>query len=143
MTPIIPDNICKLYLIEYGSTAGRKLVGCTTGDSISFNTEIIEVTGPTAEFVEVLPTYKSGTISSDTVLIMADGGDAQYASTVLIEWDKAKQKLSFDYEWMEGVTPKTISGAAYITSLSINAPAQDFASVQIALQITGEWQLDF
>lgn len=143
MTPIIPDNICKLYIVEFGSTASRKLVGCTTGDSINFNTEVVEVTGPTAEFVEVLPTYKSGTISSDTVLIMADGGDAQYASTVLMEWDKSKQKLAFAFEWVEGSSTKTIYGAAYITSLSINAPAQDFASVQLSLNITGEWQLDF
>lgn len=142
MTPIKAD-LCKLYLREYGSTIGWKLVGCTTGDSITFNTEVVEVTGPTSDFVEVLPTYHSGQISSDTVLIMTESGDPQHASTQLIEWHKANQKLEFQFEWTEGIASKAIIGAAYITSLSINAPAQDFASVQIALNITGEWQLDF
>jgi hypothetical protein len=38
---------------------------------------------------------------------------------------------------------KSIDGTAYISSLSINAPSNDFASVQIALKVTGEWTLDF
>ena len=142
MTPIKAD-LCKLYLREYGSTAGTKLIGCTTGDSISFADEMLETTGLTSAYVELVPTYKSGQISSDTVLIMTESGDPQHATTQLIEWQKASQKLEFDFEWTEGVATKSITGAAYITSLSINAPAQDFASVQIALNITGEWQLDF
>lgn len=138
MTPINGD-LASLSLKEFGSVDGVKLVGCTTGDSITFNTEFIETTGVTAAFVESVPTYKSGEISSDTVLIMTDTGDPQHASTQLAEWQKAGTKLYFEWAW----STKKITGAAYISALSINAPAQDFANVTISLNITGEWDLDF
>lgn len=138
MTPIKGD-LCLLYLNEYGATAGAKIIGCTTGDSITFNTEVVEVTGLSSDFVELLPTYQSGTISSDMVVLETEGGDSQFASRQLVEWQKTKQKLQFQLYY--GV--HSIAGAAYITSLSINAPAQDFASVQLALNISGEWGITY
>ena len=142
MTPIKGD-FATLYLEEYGTSAGFGIVGCTTGDAINFNTELVEVTGVSSNFVEVLPTFQSGNITTDSLLITTVSGDTQIASDVLVGWQKNQQQLGFTYEWMDGVTPYTISGIAYIISLSINAPAQDFANVTIGLQITGEWQLDF
>lgn len=138
MTPIKGD-LCLLYLNEYGATAGAKIIGCTTGDSITFNTEVVEVTGLSSDFVELLPTYQSGTISSDMVVLETEDGDSQFASRQLVEWQKTKQKLQFQLYY--GV--HSIAGAAYITSLSINAPAQDFASVQLALNISGEWGITY
>ena len=142
MTPLI-GNLASLYLEEYGTSAGFGLIGCTTGDSIQLNTEMVEVTGATSSFVEVKPTYKSGSITSDTVLITTASGDTQIATDVIVEWQKNSQKLGFTFEWVDGATTYSITGAAYITALSINAPAEDFISVSIQLQITGEWQLDF
>lgn len=139
----IQGDFSKLYLEEYGSTAGIKIVGCTTGDAINFNTEMLEVTGPAADFVEFLPTYNSGTITSDSVLITATSGDPQLASDVILTWQYNKQQLAFIFEWVDGGTTYSIDGAAYITSASVNAPAQDFASVQLSLQITGQWNLNF
>jgi len=143
MTKAIKGDFCKLYLRENGSTSGFKIIGCTSGDSITFNTETIEKTPTTTAFIEYLNTYKSGNISSDMVLIYAESGDAQYASTVVLEWDKASQILDFVFEWTEGIVLKQITGIGLITSLSINGAAQEFAAIQITIQISGEWYLDF
>ena len=138
MTPIKGD-LCLFYLNEYGATAGAKIIGCTTGDSITLNTEMLETTPITSDFLEFVPTYQSGSLSSDTVVIETEAGDSQFASRQLVEWQKTKQKLQFQLYY--GI--HSIQGAAYITSLSINAPAQDFASVQLSLQITGEWGITY
>jgi hypothetical protein len=142
MTATIGD-FSRIYLKEAGSTGGSKIIGCTTGDSITFNTEFLELTPIDDRFVESEPTYKSAEISTDALLITADVGDAQYSTTVLIGWDKASTKLDFVFEWDELGVQKSIDGTAYISSLSINAPSNDFASVQIALKVTGEWDLNF
>lgn len=142
MSTPIKGDLCLLKLRDFGNTDPYTLIGCTTGDSITFNTEMLETTGTTGGFIEMRPTYKSGTISSDTVLLYSPSGP-ELGSIVLIGWEKVNQKLDFEFSWTEDVNPRKITGAAYITSLSINAPAQDFASVQLTLNITGEWQLDF
>jgi len=73
MTPIKGD-FAQIYLRESGTTEGFKVVGCTTGDTFNDTTEMAEVTGLTSDFVEFKPTYKSATLSTDALLIYADGG---------------------------------------------------------------------
>ena len=142
MTPIKGD-FAQIYLRENGTTEGFKIVGCTTGDTFNDTTELAEVTGLTSDFVEFKPTYKTANLTTDALLIYADGGDAQYASEVLLQWSKDKQKLDFLYIYGDGLTEKEIEGACYINSCSVNAPSNDFGSVQISLQCTGEWTLTF
>lgn len=142
MTPIKGD-FSKIFLNEFGSTSGDKLIGCTTGDTFNDTTEMAEITGLTSDFAEFVPTYKSGTLTTDAMLIYTDGGDAQYSTQVLLEWSAAKTKLTFIYQFSDGVTDSEIDGICYINSLSINAPANDFASVQIGLQCSGQWNLTF
>jgi len=141
MTPIKGD-FSKIFLASSVDLV-YKIAGCTTGDTINFNNELVEVTGPTSDFVAVKPTYRSGTLTADMVFITALGGDPQMASDILLTWDKAKLLLKFIYQWLDGSTPYEISGDCYIASLSINGAAQEFTSVQISLQISGEWFLDF
>lgn len=143
MTPI-PANIAVLRLCTQSEDIDdAKLIGCTTGDSINFNTDIIETTSTTSSFSEFLPTYKSGEISSDTVLIMTAAGDNQLASTQLLQWHRDDEKLKFSYEWIEGTTHKKIKGNANILTLSISAPAEEFISVALQLKINGQWELEF
>lgn len=143
MSTPIKGDLSKIYLTEFGTTLGTKIIGCTTGDTFTDTTEMAEITGLTSDFVAFLPTYKSGTLSTDTMLLFADSGDPQWATEKLLTWSKEKTKLSFQYIYTDGLTDKEIAGECYITSLSINAPAQDFANVTIGLQCTGEWNLTF
>lgn len=139
----IPGKFSKLYFSEYNSTAGYGVSGCTISDSLQLNTEMLEVTNPTDNYVNVLPTYKSGSISVDSLLITTTGGDPQIASSQMIRWQQDNEKLDFTYEYTDGTVTNTIAGSCYITSLSITGAANDFATVQITLNITGAWHLNF
>jgi len=139
----IPGKFSKLYFSEYNSTAGYGVSGCTISDSLQLNTEMLEVTNPTDNYVNVLPTYKSGSVSVDSLLITTTSGDPQIASSQMLSWHQDNEKLDFTYEYTDGTITNTISGSCYITALSITGAANDFATVQISLQITGAWQLNF
>ena len=139
----IPGKFSKLYFSEYNSTAGYGISGCTISDSLQLNTEMLEITSPTDNYVNVLPTYKSGSINVDSLLITTVGGDPQIASSQMISWHQDNEKLDFTYEYTDGINTYTIGGACYITSLSITGASNDFATLQISLQITGAWQLNF
>jgi hypothetical protein len=104
---------------------------------------MLEITSPTDNYVNVLPTYKSGSINVDSLLITTVGGDPQIASSQMISWHQDNEKLDFTYEYTDGINTYTIGGACYITSLSITGASNDFATLQISLQITGAWQLNF
>jgi len=132
-----------IYLYEYGASAvTAKVIGCTTTDNLTLNTEVVETTDPTSDYVAILPTYKSGNLASDSLLITEAGGITSHATKALLEWQEDGTKLNFEYQFTDGFTTKKINGTCYIVSLNITGAVDQFATCSINLQITGAWQLD-
>lgn len=135
---LINGKDVRLKLKESGTTAGYTIAGCDRSCTIETVTEMAEVTGPSAYFLEFLPTYDSATISFDSLLTIAAEG-SEFASGVLMQWKQDHQLLDFQVIWTDGTNTAEIVGSCYISAAGVTGAVDSVAEMNLSLIVTGRY----
>lgn len=119
---------------EIGVLIGSTLMGYQKGLSISRNADMLDVSTKADDDAVFLPSKRTMTVDCDAFYVSGDGayGDLVTAyeagSAVTVVWTDNANAGS----------PTTVkTGSAYVSSLSLSAPAHGPAEISISLQVSG------
>jgi TP901-1 family phage major tail protein len=119
---------------EIGILIGSDLIGSQRGATITRSAEMMDVSDKTSDEAKFLPGKQTMNIECSAFYVSSD---TAYAALV----DAFEDGQSVTVKWSDnanGVTPTTVKTAsAYVTSLSVDAPAHGPAEISISLQATG------
>jgi TP901-1 family phage major tail protein len=119
---------------EIGILIGSDLIGSQRGATITRSAEMMDVSDKTSDEAKFLPGKQTMNIECSAFYVAAD---TAYGALV----DAFEDGQSVTVVWSDnanGLTPTTVKTAsAYVTSLSVDAPAHGPAEISISLQATG------
>lgn len=119
---------------EIGILVGGNLIGYQRGATISRGAEMLDVSDKTSDEAKFLPGKQTMNIECSAFYVAAD---TAYGDLV----DAFEDGQSVTVVWSDNanaLSPTTVKTAsAYVTSLSVDAPAHGPAELSISLQATG------
>lgn len=108
-----------------------QIVGLSTSCSLDIQTEMIPVAGQSSKFTSVIAGRSSMTIQVDRLI----GSDNPL--------NLAKMQLErTPLQYVVDVAGAKISGRAYISSQSANAPTEGYATNSVTLTCTGDIEIE-
>ena len=118
---------------EIGITIGGTLIGSQKGASISRAAEMLDVSTKASDEAAFLPGKQTMTVECSAFYVAAD---TAYAALV----DAYEDGDSVTMVWTDtanGAASTVKTASAYVSSLSLEAPAHGPAEISISLQATG------
>jgi predicted secreted protein len=130
--PITLGNDMVLYR---NSVSAGNVFGASTNCTFTVNTSVIEVTtAVSGNFTEILPTLSSFEISCDGFITL---DNVNYFTLLNLQKDRTLVNVKFKIVNTAGNA--TVNANVYITSISINGPAEGAGTYSITLQGTGPY----
>jgi predicted secreted protein len=109
--------------------------GASTNCTFTVNTSQMEVTtAASGSFIQILPTTTSFEISADGFITL---DNVNYYT--LLNLQKARTLVNVKFKIVNTAGNATIDANVYITSISINGPAEGAGTYSITLQGTGPY----
>ena len=124
---VLGRNISVFLESEVGAA---QIVGLSTSCSLDIQTEMIPVAGQSSTYTSVIAGRTSMTIQVDRLI-----SSVNPLSLVRLQLERIPLRYVVD------VVGETISGFAYISSQSANAPTEGYATNSITLTCTGEIEI--
>lgn len=117
------------------STAAGNVFGASTNCTFTTNTSVIEITTePTGSYVEILPTSTSFEITADGFVTMEN---INYYTLLSLQKNRTLVNVKFVIANSGGNW--TINADVYVTSVSLNGPAEGAGTYSVTLQGTGPY----
>lgn len=136
---ILGTNV-KIRLWEDGGL--QLLAGCNTTDTISLDSEFVEVTPPEGKFRAYRPTYIGGSMSFDSVLFFEGADPNNSGITQQLSWIINRVPLNFAIRWdSNDLHTGGIDGTCYVQNISITGAVNEYATGNISVLISGEFTL--
>lgn len=117
------------------STSSSNVFGASTNCTFTVNTQQIEVTtSASGSFVQILPTISSFEITADGFVTLDN-----ISYYTLMTAQKNKTLLNVKFQILNSGGNYTINADVYISSFSLNAPAEGVGTYSITLQGSGAY----
>jgi TP901-1 family phage major tail protein len=119
---------------EIGILIGTDLIGSQRGATITRSAEMLDVSDKTSDEAKFLAGKQTMNIECSSFYV---SGDTAY-SALVTAFEAGNSVTVVWSDDANAVSPATVkSASAYVTSLSVDAPAHGPAEISISLQATG------